>query len=166
MKVCLTNVLQPTFLQSGIEGMWSPYLDMKIGYCEFNCNLCGQVCPTGAIKNLPVDKKKKVKIGLAFVDLNRCLPYAMDIPCIVCEEHCPTTPKSIWLKTETKRLRNGKTVTLQKPHVVVDVCTGCGICEYKCPVVDRPAIRVTSINEERSKRNNLLLENTSTKSAY
>ena len=26
-----------------------PLLVPRIGYCEFNCTLCGQVCPTGAL---------------------------------------------------------------------------------------------------------------------
>jgi ferredoxin len=37
------------------------------------------------------------------------------------------------------------------------LCIGCGICENKCPVVDEPAIYVTSVGEVRSKTNQLLL---------
>ena len=55
MKVCITNGLQPTLLEAGLEGIWSPILIPRIGYCEYRCTLCGQVCPTGAIKRLPVD---------------------------------------------------------------------------------------------------------------
>ncbi len=166
MKVCLTNVLQPTFLESGPEGLWSPLLDMKTGYCEFKCTLCGQVCPTGAIKELPVEIKKKVKIGLAFVDRNRCLPFAFDIPCIVCEEHCPTSPKAIKLENIEKINVSGEKIKLQLPHVIPDICTGCGICEYKCPVVDKPAIRVTSLNEDRHPGNKPLLEKKPTNNPY
>jgi len=164
MKVCLTNVLQPTFLEAGLEGMWSPYLDMKAGYCEFKCTLCGQVCPTGAIKKLPVEVKKKVKIGLAFVDKPRCLPFSFQIPCIVCEEHCPTTPKAIWLEDKIERKKDGKKIKVRRPIVLPDICTGCGICEYKCPVIDKPAITVTSINEDRSAKNKMLLEDVSLRS--
>jgi len=35
MKVCPTNSIQPAFLEAGLEGMWTPVLKMKIGYCEF-----------------------------------------------------------------------------------------------------------------------------------
>jgi ferredoxin len=38
-----------------------------------------------------------------------------------------------------------------------DLCIGCGICETKCPVVDRPAIYVTAINESREQKNQLFL---------
>jgi ferredoxin len=42
--------------------------------------------------------------------------------------------------------------------VDLDLCIGCGVCENKCPVMDAPAIFVTSVGETRSERNRLLLE--------
>lgn len=157
MKVCLTNGLQPTLFEAGLEGIWSPVLVSRLGYCEYNCTLCGQVCPTGAIQELPVEKKVKVKIGLAFLDKDRCLPYALDTPCIVCEEVCPTPKKAIWFRKTKITDKEGKEITLQQPVVDPDLCIGCGICEYKCPVLDKPAIVVTSIGETRSKSNQLPL---------
>ncbi len=49
MKVCPNNALQPALLEAGLEGLWTPVLAPRIGYCEPSCVLCGQVCPTGAI---------------------------------------------------------------------------------------------------------------------
>ncbi|MDA8215839.1 MAG: 4Fe-4S binding protein [Nitrospiraceae bacterium] len=158
MKVCITNGLQPTLLEAGIEGIWSPILIPKIGYCEYRCTLCGQVCPTGAIKRLSLEEKAKVKIGLAMIDKGRCLPYAHAKPCIVCEEVCPTPKKAIWFEKGVVKDRNGKEVVVQQPRVDLELCIGCGICEAKCPVVDRPAIYVTSIGESRSKENRLLMD--------
>lgn len=158
MKVCITNGLQPTILEAGIEGIWSPILIPKIGYCEYRCTLCGQVCPTGAIKRLNLKEKAKVKIGLAMIDKGRCLPYAHAKPCIVCEEVCPTPKKAIWFEKAVAKNRNGKEIVVQQPRVDLELCIGCGICEAKCPVVDRPAIYVTSIGESRSKENRLLME--------
>lgn len=155
MKVCITNGLQPTFMEAGLEGIWSPVLVPRIGYCEYRCTLCGQVCPTGAIKKLSLEEKAKVKIGLATIDKNRCLPYAHSTPCIVCEEVCPTPKKAIWFEKTKVKDRNGKEIIVQQPKVDVDLCIGCGICEAKCPVVDKPAIYVTSIGESRSKENQL-----------
>lgn len=157
MKVCITNGLQPTFLEAGFEGIWSPKLVPRIGYCEYRCTLCGQVCPTGAIKRLPLEEKVKVKIGLAMIDKGRCLPYAHATPCIVCEEVCPTPKKAIWFEESRVRNREGKEFLLKQPRVDLTLCIGCGICETKCPVSDRPAIYVTSIGESRSKQNQLLL---------
>ncbi|MFH0778556.1 MAG: 4Fe-4S binding protein [Candidatus Eisenbacteria bacterium] len=157
MKVCLTNGLQPTFLQAGLEGIWSPVLVPKVGYCEYSCTLCGQVCPTGAIKKLPVAEKRKTVIGLAFVDKNRCLPYAFGVNCVVCEEHCPTPRKAIVFQSTEVPGNDGKPALVRVPVVVPELCIGCGICEYKCPVSDKPAIYVTNINESRSPERALLL---------
>jgi len=156
MKVCITNGLQPTFLQAGLEGMWSPVLVPRIGYCEYNCTLCGQVCPTGAIERLPVEVKRKRKIGLAFIDRSRCLPYAFATSCIVCEEHCPTSPKAIRFRRDTVETPAGPR-EMKLPYVDPEVCTGCGICEYKCPVGEQAAIRVFSVGEERSPSGQLFL---------
>lgn len=157
MKVCITNGLQPTLLEAGLEGIWSPILVPKIGYCEYRCTLCGQVCPTGAIKRLTLKEKVEVKIGLAMIDKGRCLPYAHAIPCIVCEEVCPTPKKAIFLEKASVTDRNGTELIVQKPRVDLELCIGCGICETECPVIDMPAIYVTSIGETRSKENRLLL---------
>lgn len=165
MRVCPTNVIQPALLESGFEGLWTPFLINKIGYCEYNCVLCSQVCPTGAIMPLTVEKKigkgpfqKPIKIGTAFYDTGRCLPWAMHTECIVCEEVCPVSPKAIWFKNVEMELRNGKRKLLKLPHLDPKLCTGCGICENKCPVHDLPAIRVSSIGETRSNINQMILE--------
>ena len=157
MKVCITGGLQPTLLQAGPEGLWTPVLVPRIGYCEYNCTLCGQVCPTGAIKRLSRDEKVKVHIGTAMIDKGRCLPWAHGRPCIVCEEMCPTPKKAIWFQEADVRLRDGRTVKLKQPVVDLELCIGCGICEKQCPVVDMPAIYVTSAGESRSGNNRILL---------
>lgn len=157
MKVCITNGLQPALLEAGLEGIWSPVLVPKMGYCEYRCTLCGQVCPTGAIRRLALEEKASLKIGLAMIDKGRCLPYAHSTPCIVCEEVCPTPSKAIWLEDAEVRNREGQAVPVRQPHVDLDLCIGCGICEAKCPVLDRPAITVTSVGESRSRSNQLVL---------
>lgn len=176
MKVCPNNALHPAFFEAGIEGVWTPILIARIGYCEHSCVLCGQVCPTGAIQKITEKEKlglgvPPVKIGTAFYDHGRCLPWAMQTPCIVCEEFCPTSPKAIWVEEveapvrEQKPGPNGeppamKQVKLQRPHVDPALCIGCGACEKVCPVQDQPAVYITSVGESRSKTNVILLENT------
>ncbi|MCX6559442.1 MAG: 4Fe-4S binding protein [Candidatus Aminicenantes bacterium] len=158
MKACPTNALQPALSEAGPEGLWTPVLVPKIGYCEYYCSLCSQVCPTGAIKELTIPEKTQVKIGTAWINKNRCLPYFLGRPCIVCEEHCPTSPKAIkFIEYESKR-PDGTTLIQKAPVIDLEMCIGCGICENKCPVMDDPAIYVTSVGEQRSKENRLLLD--------
>jgi len=153
MKVCIANGLHPAGLEAGMEGMFSPILVPRIGYCEYNCTLCGQVCPTGAIEELAKEDKHKLRVGLAFFDKNRCLPWAKGVPCIVCEEMCPTPDKAIKLREEKVVNFRDEEVIVQRPYVVDDLCVGCGICETKCPLHGQAAVRVTCEGESRNPEN-------------
>jgi ferredoxin len=57
---------------------------------------------------------------------------------------CPLPQKAVYL--EKVRLHEGdqNETEIQLPHVNRDLCIGCGICEYKCPVASEAAIRVYS----------------------
>jgi len=155
MKVCIGNALQPAFLSAGLAGMFSPRLQARTGYCEFNCTLCGQVCPTGALQELTLARKHTAKIGNVFFDKNRCLPYAKGIPCIVCEEHCPTPDKAIQFREAQVLNSMGEKVAVKQPYVIDERCIGCGICETKCPLPGNSAVRLTSAGEHRDPRNAL-----------
>lgn len=171
MNVCPNNALHPTFLQAGFEGIWSPILVPRIGYCEPTCVLCSQVCPTGAIDEIseeekawvPVKGQEKtmnppIRIGTAFYDFGRCLPWAMATPCIVCEEWCPTSPKSIYFEEAEVQNQKGEYVPVKRPHVDPKLCIGCGACSYACPVKGSPAIYVISVGETRNPGNSILLK--------
>jgi formate hydrogenlyase subunit 6/NADH:ubiquinone oxidoreductase subunit I len=158
MKVCPTNAIHPTWFEGGLEALWSPVLKMNIGCCEYECTLCMQVCPTDAIVETTVKEKQLIKIGLAYFDKNRCLPYAYARSCIVCEEHCPTPKKAIWFQEVEVVNHAGKRLTVKQPHVDPELCIGCGICENKCPIRDQAAIRVSSAGESRNPKNEIMLD--------
>lgn len=142
LKVCPTAGLQPSLFEAGWEGLWTPVLVSRLGYCDYSCNACGQVCPTGAIPPLPLEEKREAVIGLAYIDKNRCIPWADARDCIVCEEMCPVPEKAIILDEQTVANAEGEKVTVRLPSVVRKRCIGCGICETKCPVNGDAAIRV------------------------
>jgi len=152
MKVCLRSALYPDLSRGGIYGLFMPVLIPRLGYCEYNCHLCGQVCPTGAIPNLSLEQKKKSVIGLAAIDKNHCLPYAKKTNCIVCEEHCPVPGKAIHFENVLDVDYNGKKVTLKRPYIVDELCNGCGICENKCPLEGKSAIEVFSTRKKRQSK--------------
>jgi len=154
MKACPTGVLRPAFTEAGVNGMWTPVMDLERGYCEYNCVMCGQVCPSGAIERVTIEQKhgvetgEPVKVGNAFIDRSRCLPWSFGRNCMVCEEVCPVSPKAIYKETVTVVLE-GKTLELHQPRVSPERCIGCGLCQHECPVNDLAAIRVTAAGETR-----------------
>lgn len=139
MKVCPTNGLQPVSFQSGIEGVWTPQLVPEIGYCEYNCTLCGRTCPTAAIRGVTLEEKHNTKLGLAEVNRSICIAWSQNAQCMVCEEHCPVPGKAIKAKRE---MIGGREVL--KPLVDAGLCVGCGICQNKCPCRPVRAIRVSA----------------------
>jgi polyferredoxin len=132
MRVCPTQVIRPAGLQSGFEGLWTPMLDFRVGSsgCQHNCVACSQVCPTAALRPLGVDERLgrgeftqagPLRLGMAFVDRGRCLPWAMDTPCIVCQENCPVSPKAIFTREVWQPVRGGRSTVraVEAPRLVL-----------------------------------------------
>ncbi len=138
IRACPTGAIQP----STGEGLWTPELVLRRGFCDYSCNACGQVCPVQAIPALTLSEKRQAVIGVPRIDEKRCLPFAEDTPCIVCEEVCPIPDKAIRLETVEVTAKDGRLLTLQRPYGIDERCIGCGICEYKCPVEGEAAIQV------------------------
>ena len=117
IRVCPTNVLQPAMLETGAEGLWTPVMNYRVGFCQQTCTACGHVCPTGAIQHLTVPDKLglgpyapagPIVIGTAHVDRGRCLPWSKNGPCMVCGEVCPVSPKAIHAEFQQIPVREGK----------------------------------------------------------
>ncbi len=115
-RICPTNVIQPAWFEGGVEGLWTPVLNFRIGHCQLNCTACGRVCPTGAIQRITVAEKLglgdfaergPIRLGTAHIDVGRCLPHNAGIPCQVCEEVCPTSPKAIHVGRQMRRRMRG-----------------------------------------------------------
>jgi ferredoxin len=118
MRICPTNVIHPAGFEAGVEGLWTPVLNFRVGTsgCQYHCAACGHICPTSAIRAVSLDEKQgkndfvaegPIRLGTAFVDHGRCLPWAMDKPCIVCQENCPVSPKAIFTRETFVTIRDG-----------------------------------------------------------
>jgi MauM/NapG family ferredoxin protein len=151
VRICSTTgaCLQPAFLESGLQGIWTPISVPREGYCEFNCILCSEVCPSGAIYKLDLEIKQKTKMGLAYFDKSRCIPWYKHIDCLVCEEHCPLPEKAIKFDSKEVVRPDGSRAVVKYPYVDETLCIGCGICVTKCPVIGEAGIFVTNAEEQR-----------------
>lgn len=140
-QACPNNVLQPEGFEQGLEGLWAPKVVANWAGCESGCNNCGQVCPTGAIRALPMEEKKVARMGLAIVDLQTCLPYAGSEACQMCVDECTAAGYNAieFVRVHVKVDEAGVPIAgsgFAAPVVIADKCVGCGLCQTRCNVIN------------------------------
>lgn len=131
VSVCPTQVLQPSFLEYGFLGMMQPRMDNKASFCNYDCIICTEVCPSGAILPLGLEEKKIIQIGKAKFVKENCVVETQKTNCGACAEHCPT--KAVHMVPYNK---------IKIPEVDEEICIGCGACEFACPTIPYKAIYV------------------------
>ena len=139
---CRGGCLQPAKTEYGWKGFMLPTMKFsgaKAGKCEYECSKCSNICPTGALQPLNKKIKKRTRIGMAHFYPNSCLAVVEGKDCGACGEHCPTGA------LDMRPNANGVTV----PHVIPDLCIGCGNCEFACPVKPAAAIRVKGVSVQQ-----------------
>jgi len=147
MKSCLTNTLQPCLWESGFSGLWTPKMELRLAPCDQNCNVCGKVCPTQAIRSLSLEEKTNAKVGTAVLRKEMCLVWAENKLCLICDEICPYNA-IVFRPVEGYR----------RPVVIASKCNGCGFCEQRCPVKGESAIVVVPNGEIRLKEGSYVKE--------
>ena len=147
MKSCLTNTLQPCLWESGFSGLWTPKMEPRLAPCDQNCNVCGKVCPTQAIRSLSLEEKTHAKAGTAVLRKEMCLVWAENKICLICDEICPYNA-IVFRPVEGYR----------RPVVIASKCNGCGFCEQRCPVRGESAIVVVTNGEIRLKEGSYIKE--------
>ena len=147
MKSCLTNTLQPCFWEAGFSGLWTPKMDPRLAPCDQNCNVCGKVCPTQAIRSVSLEEKTHAKVGTAVLRKEMCLVWAENKICLICDEICPYNA-IVFRPVEGYR----------RPVVIASKCNGCGFCEQRCPVKGDSAIVVVPNGEIRLKEGSYIKE--------
>lgn len=147
MKSCLTNTLQPCLWESGFSGLWTPKMDLRLAPCDQNCNVCGRVCPTQAIRSLSLEEKTHAKAGTAILRKEMCLVWAQNKICLICDEICPYNA-IVFRPMEGYR----------RPVVIASKCNGCGFCEQRCPVKGESAIVIVPDGEIRLREGSYIKE--------
>lgn len=137
---CPSRVLKPAFMEYGLGGMMQPKMDFEHGFCNFDCTVCADVCPNGALLRLTKEEKHKLQVGKVVFVRENCIVHTDGTSCGACSEHCPTQAVSMIPYQE------GLTI----PSVNADICVGCGGCEYVCPVRPFRAIYIegNSVHQE------------------
>lgn len=140
-KACPNNVLQPEGFEQGLEGLWTPMVMADWAGCESSCNACGQVCPTGAIRALPIEEKKVARMGLAIVNESTCLPFAGTQACDLCVQECNAAGYEAieYTQVGTEVDDNGLPIEgtgFLAPVVLAEKCVGCGLCQTRCYAVN------------------------------
>ena len=128
MQACPYQLIQPDIGESGIDGFFTPVVKFRSHnpnqeqYCFQDCTKCSQACPTGALRPITVEEKKRTPIGIAVVDHKKCIAWENNEYCAVCDEYCPF-----------KAIKLVKRKDVMCPIVETDKCRGCGACESACP---------------------------------
>jgi ferredoxin len=137
VKACSSGVLQPASFELGLVGLWTPRAACDRAGCHQDCNNCGQVCPTGAIRALPLDDRRAARMGLALVDRSTCLPHAGAGECRLCFDQCAAAGYDA---IELARVhvefdpggRPAEGTGHLAPVVLGERCVGCGLCQSRC----------------------------------
>ena len=133
---CPSKVLKPATLEYGLRGFMQPRVVFSLEhFCNFDCVVCGEVCPAGAILPLKMEEKHLTQMGRVVFIKENCVVYARNENCGACSEHCPTQAVKMVPYGDPE-------VGLTIPETNVDLCVGCGACESICPALPYLAIYV------------------------
>lgn len=137
---CPSNVIKPSFTEYGLGGIMQPMLSFEKGFCNYDCTVCSDVCPSGALLPLTVEQKQTNQMGQVHFILENCIVYTDGTNCGACSEHCPTQAVSMIAYKDD----------LTIPYTDTSICVGCGGCEYVCPAKPYKAIYVEGVEEHKT----------------
>lgn len=137
IRVCPGNVLQPAGFELGIDGLWTPIVTADFAGCRPSCNNCGHVCPTGAIRELPLEEKRAARLGLAVIDTGTCLPHCGKEACGLCFGECAAAGYHAieYVRVGIEYDGVGSPISdsgFLAPVILEDKCVGCGLCQARC----------------------------------
>jgi MauM/NapG family ferredoxin protein len=145
VKVCPVQCIRID--STGVRGAGAPFIDIDTAACAL-CDglLCMNKCPSGALLPTPIGD---IDMGTAVWNEQTCLRSAVGEPpadesCTTCIDVCPIGEMAIFLDNN-------------KIKVKEDGCTGCGMCQNRCPtrprsIVVNPKQSATVSAQPRSRR--------------
>ena len=102
---------------TGVLGGGAPFIDVETNPCVLCAGLqCMHHCPSGALVPTPL---ADIDMGTAIWNRDTCV-RAKGQDCQICVDECPVGEMAIVADTASIR-------------VIEDGCTGCGVCQNKCP---------------------------------
>ena len=122
VRVCPADciVIDP----AGLRGNGLPFIDADAAACVLcDGTPCMTECPTGA---LVVTAVGDVDMGTANWHADRCVRTTAGQDCTVCVDVCPVGEVAIRLADDGRGI-----------HVIDDGCTGCGLCQNRCPTLPK-----------------------------
>lgn len=138
VSACPSKIIKPSLISYGLINLMQPRLDYSNNFCQQECNVCSQVCPTGALMPQTGKIKKRLQIGLAEYTQKRCIVITEKTLCGACSDACP--------RNAIKMLDYKG---LSVPQVDPQSCIGCGACENVCPARPVKAIKVNGVSEQK-----------------
>ena len=114
-------------------GIMQPRMDYKTSFCNYDCTICTEVCPTGAIVTHEVKSKRLIQMGKAKFIQENCVVFTQKTECGACAEHCPTKAVKMEIDSEINK---------KVPFITEEICVGCGACEFACPTIPYKAIYI------------------------
>lgn len=139
IAACPSHIIRPAMGDFGWQGFLLPAISYKNGFCSYDCQKCQEVCPTGALRFMPLEEKKRVKIGVVRLKLENCIVEKFGTDCGACAEHCPVKAMIMTPRDGTDKVY---------PKTNPRICIGCGACEFICPATPK-AVEVIPMSEQR-----------------
>lgn len=126
-RLCVANC-PAEVIRPGNSARAAVHIDYSKGKCDYNCKICSDVCPAGALKRMSLEEKQICRIGLVqrFPDI--CTN------CGICVSECPAHALEI-----------EEIGGISKLNYNAGLCIGCGACEFACGTKPEKAIRVVGI---------------------
>ncbi|MDR1268396.1 MAG: 4Fe-4S binding protein [Planctomycetaceae bacterium] len=138
---CPAEILTPSTFELGLAGFLQPVVRFERGFCNYDCTICTEVCPSRALTMIEnIDEKHLLQIGCVIFVKENCVVEMQGSSCGACAEHCPTGAVHMIPYGDPSK-------SLTIPEVEPDLCVGCGACEHVCPVRPFRAIYIDGLEK-------------------